>query len=457
MAVRSWALWRQFQYGFLFCALWAIVFWAVYLVYFHTPASCFDGSRNSGEAGVDCGGKCVRICAFEVIQPQVLWAESFLVIDDQYNAVAYIENQNTIAASPEVEYSFQLYDGSELIAERRGVTILPPGSEYPIFEARIKTNGRIPTRTELILREPEIWQPATVGRDQFRVNDRRLFDADTRPRLEATIENKELIEAKQTEVVATIFDSRGNPLTASRTFVDNFAPRSQERIVFTWPIPISKTVRSCEVPTDIVLAIDLSGSMNNDQANPPEPITSVLAAAESFASRLQSRDQVGLVTFASTAAVSKQLSGDTAAVASTIRELAIDPIEETGSTNTGDALYQALQELSSTRHSSEARKVLVLLTDGLATAPDEEPEAYALKAAAAVKAENIDIYAIGLGNDVNMEFVRAVASAPGQAYQAINRSQIDSVYQTITGAICEDGAAVIDIVPKTTASFTPLR
>lgn len=455
--MRTWALWRQFQYGFLFCSLWAIFFWGVYLAYFYTPASCFDGSRNNGERGVDCGGACVRICAFDVAQPRVLWAESFLVLDDQYNAVAYIENQNNVAASPEVEYVFELYDGNELIAERRGVTILPPGSEYPIFEARIKTNGRVPTRTELILREPEIWQPATVGRDQFRVNDRRLIDADSRPRLEATIENKELIEAKQTEIVATIFDSRGNPLTSSRTFIDNFAPRSEELVVFTWPVPIAKTVRSCEVPTDVVLAIDLSGSMNNDQDNPPEPITSVLQSAESFAGRLQSRDQVGLVTFASTASVSRQLTADASGVAATISGLRIDPAEETGSTNTGDALYRALEELTSSRHSSEARKVLVLLTDGLATAPDEEPEAYARAAAAAVKAADINIFTIGLGNDVNMEFVRAIASAPGQAYQAFNRSQIDSVYQTITGAICEDGAAVIDIVPKTTASFTPLR
>jgi len=429
----------------------------VYFSYFYTPATCFDGQRSGNEEGIDCGGDCVRICAFAVESPRVVWAESFNVIDDQYNAVAYIENRNPVAASPEVEYSFQLFDRDELIAERRGVTILPPGSEYPIFEARIRTNGRVPTRTELVLAEPEIWQPATVGRDQFRVNDRRLFSADTNPRLEAIIENKELIEAKQAEIVATIFDSRGNPLTSSRTFIDNFAPRSEERVVFTWPQPIATTVRSCEVPTDVMLAIDLSGSMNNDQDAPPEPITSVLRAAESFTSRLQSRDQAGLITFASTAALARQLANDTDGLAQTISTLTIDPAEETGSTNTGDAIYQAIDELTSARHSNEARKVLVLLTDGLATAPDEEPEQYALQAAAAAKAADINIFTIGLGEDVNMDFIRRIASTPNQAYLAFDRSQIDSVYQTVTGAICEDGAAVIDIVPKTTASFQPLR
>lgn len=455
--VRPWALWRQFQYGFLFCVLWSIVFWFIYLNYFHVPSTCFDGELNGDEQGTDCGGSCVRICGFMVEKPNVLWAESFQVIGDQYNAVAYVENRNDIAASPEVEYIFELYDGEEMIAERRGKTVLPPDSEYPIFEGRINTGGRVPTRTILIIKEPELWQPATVGRDQFRVKERKLIDADGKPRLEAIIENKELFEAKEAEIVATIFDSQGNALTSSRTFIDNFAPRSEERVVFTWPGPIAKTVRSCEVPTDVVLAIDLSGSMNNDQPTPPQPITAVLQAAGSFTDRMQTNDQVGLVTFATEAQVTRTLTADKPFVKQTIGSLFIDPEEETGSTNTGDALYASLQELTSMRHSTEARKVLVILTDGLATAPDEEPELYALRAAQRVKDSGVTVYAIGLGEEVNMAFVRQVASTPSHAYQAISRAEIDSVYQTITADICEDGAAVIDIVPKTTASFEPLQ
>lgn len=454
---RPWAFWRRVQYGTLFVVLWALFITGIYYQYFYTPASCFDGVLNGAEAEVDCGGSCVRICAFSVKQPTVLWAKSFVVIGDQYNAVAYIENQNTIAASPEVNYTFRLYDGSEIVAERSGTTILPPGSQYPIFEDRISTGGHNVTRTELELEPPALWQPATVGRDQFVVNDRRLYDADGRPRLEATIENRALFEAKEAEVVATIFDARGNPLTASRTFVDNFAPQSQTAITFTWPTPIAKTLRSCEVPTDVVLAIDLSGSMNNDGGEPPEPISSVLSAAGTFSSQLKTGDRAALVTFATEAVVQLTLTPTVTAITDSIRSLSIDPAEERGSTNTGAAFEQALAELSSSRHNSEARKVLVLLTDGLATAPEEDPEAFALTAAAAAKEAGIIVYTIGLGKEVNMDFVRAVATTPNQAYQAVTRDQVSSIYETIKADICEDGAAVIDIVPKTTASFTPLR
>ncbi len=453
---RPWAFWRRVQYGSAFGAVIMLILAGGYMQYFYNAPTCFDGSLNGTERGVDCGGACTRICAFDVAAPTVKWARSFAVTSNQYNAVAYVENTNQTAASPAVPYTLSLYDTAGLIAERTGTTILPPDSVYPIFEARIQTNGRVPTRTELILGEATMWLPATAGRDQFTVNSRTLTGADSKPRLEASITNNALTAAQNVEVVATVFDARGNALTASRTFIDQFAARGTETAVFTWPEPIAKTVRSCEVPTDVALAIDLSGSMNNDGGTPPEPITSVLSAAQAFAGRLRSDDQAAVVTFATEGAVTATLSSNLTGISSAIGGLSIDPEEERGSTNTGDALLKAGAELASVRHNDAARRVVVLLTDGLATAPDEEPEQYALTAAASLKAQGVTIFTIGLGNDVNTDFLRQLASSAAQAYTAVSVSEIDTIYKNITAAICEDGAAIIEIIPKTTASFAEL-
>ena len=454
---RPWAFWRQVQYGTGFSLFWCAVIALVYFNVFYQSPTCFDNRQNGDERAVDCGGVCTRICAFDVETPSVKWARSFRVSDGQYNAVAYVENRNKTAASPAVPYTLKLYDADGVIAERSGTTILPPDSVYPIFEARIITNGRVPTQTFLELGEATMWVPASAGREQFTANSRTLTGADTRPRLEARITNNALVAADDVEVVATIFDARGNALTASRTFIDEFPARREATAVFTWPEPIAKTVRSCEIPTDVVIAIDLSGSMNNDSDTPPQPITSVLAAAKAFVGRLRSQDQASVVTFASSANVLQPLTTDAASVAATIAALKIDPKEETGNTNTGDALLRAGEELNSVRHNGEARKVLVLLTDGLATAPAKEPEAYAQAAATAVKAQGTEIFAIGLGASVNMDFIRSVASSEVQAYAALSVGQIDSIYKTITASLCEDGAAVIEIIPKTTASFENLQ
>ena len=443
-----WAFWRRFWYGTGFSFFWVLVGTGVYFFYIYEAPQCFDGTQNGEERGVDCGGACVRICAADVTQPNIRWTESFEVTEGQYNAVAYIENANKVAAAPEVNYKFTLSDDDGLIEESSGTTVLPPDSVYPIFLGRIQTGERVPTQTQIDLEYVDLWVPGTVGRGQFTVVDRKLEDADVRPRLEATIVNNALTEAKDVEIVATIFDARGNSLTSSRTFVEYFPPQAEEQVVFTWPEPIAKTVRSCEVPTDVVMAIDLSGSMNNDQDTPPEPISSVLNAAQSFVSRVQEKDQISLVTFATDAILNRTLTNDSSSIQNTILKLEIDPSEERGSTNTGDAFVRAFEEFSTARHNPNARKVMVILTDGLATAPDEDPEVYAKEKAALVKAKGVEVYAIGLGENVNMDFVRAIASNQNNAYQALSSNQVDRIYQKITGAICEDGFAVIDIIPK---------
>lgn len=452
----AWAFKRQLIYGSFFVGLFILLVVFIYFRYLYNPATCFDGVQNGDESAIDCGGSCVRICAFSVNEPTVKWSRSFRVTEGMYNAVAYIENSNRTASTRELNYKFALYDDQGLIAERSGSTILPPDSVYPIFEGRIETGSRIPTRTFIELEAIDLWQPSEQGREQFGVIDRTLEGADDKPRLQAVLENRSLEEAKQVEVVATIFDTNGNALTASQTYIDNFAPRSQSQVVFTWPEPIAGTLRSCEVPTDVAIAIDLSGSMNDDGGNPPQPISTVLESAGSFAARLGEQDQAAVISFATEASLVTPLSADVSNAVGAIRSMTITQAEETGSTNTGDAFLRASEELSSTRHNTNARKVMVILTDGLATAPQSEPEQYAIEKASQLKSSGVEVYAIGLGDRVNMDFIRQIATDQDHAYQALSSTEVNQIYQIITSSICEDGPAVIDIIPKTDAGFVPL-
>ncbi len=455
--VRMWAFWRRLQYGAGYLTVLCSLLFTVYYVYFYNAPTCFDMKMNGEEIGVDCGGACTRICAFTVTPPAVRWTESFPANVGQYNAVAYVENSNKLAGAPELRYTFTLSDEDGVITTRTGKTVLPPDSTYPVFEGRIDTGGRVPTKTSLTLEPVDVWLPSTISRQQFKTSDLDLTGADDLPRLTARIDNTELTAAENVEVVATIFDSRGKPLTSSQTYITNFPARSSRDVIFTWPRPIAKTLRSCEVPTDVILAIDLSGSMNNDGGTPPQPISSVLTAAQNFTSQLREDDQVGVVTFATKAKTNLPLTGDVIAAGSLVRGLTIDPAEERGSTNTGDALRAAQAELNSERHNKDARNVVVLLTDGLATAPDEKPEEFALAEAAKLKADDITIFTIGLGAGVNMDFLRSIASSPNQAYSAPTTATLSSIYTAITAAICEEGASRIDVIPKTDSNFAPLR
>lgn len=473
---RKWAFWRRVQYGAGATFFSGIVVMLGYYAFFYQAASCFDGVRNGLEVGVDCSGACVRICADTVIPPEVVWVKSFRITDGQYNAVAYVENKNAVAATPELAYTLTVYAGSEEIARRTGKTILPPDSVYPIFEGRIATkDGKEPTETKIELKRAELWIPATVGRSQFKTLDIELLSTDSRPRLTVAIENTELTEARNVEVVATIFNQAGEPLTASQTSIDIFGPRSTKEVVFTWPNSIAKTVRSCEVPSDVMLVLDRSGSMAADGGAPPEPLESAKRAAEAFVGMLRPSSLVGYVSYATTptAPIEQNLSGNFALVREAIAGTKMGT-DGTQYTNLAAALDVAYTELISSRHRDTARKVIILLTDGDITRPlnpttgvsDREYAATAAKTIAAkAKEENVTVYTIGFGDFFatteavarDVALIRDIASTPENFYTAPTIADLTEVYKAIASDLCEDGPTRVEVITKTSANFAPLE
>ncbi len=455
---RKWAFWRRVQYGAGFFVMLALLGLGTYRTYFYAPGDCFDMTANNGEAGIDCGGSCVRICQAAITAPTVLWAKSFEIVPGQYNAVAYIENKNQIAATPALSYTFEFYNGTEKVGEKSGTTVLPPSSVYPVFEGRLYFDKEI-TETKLVLKPAELWVPATLGREQFKTTSLDLLAIDVEPRLNVTIENTALTRADGIEVVATLFNAAGVPITASQTFIDFFEGRSNKNIVFTWPKPLSKTIRSCEIPSDIVMAIDLSGSMNNDGGDPPQPVSDALLAAKQFVSALKTEDKAAVVTFASEAVTASELTRSHTSTAAIIGALTIQPRDETGFTNTVSGIHAAAAELASSRHESNSRRAIVLLTDGLPTAPGDSTDILedTKLAAKTVASTGIEVYAIGLGKGVDAPFIQALASSEKNAFLAPKASDLSQIYAQITGALCESGATRIDVIAKTGANFTPLR
>lgn len=454
--VRPWAIWRRIIYGSGFFASWAVVVGLVYFVNYYEPANCFDGELNGDEVEVDAGGSCIRIPVAQVTQPRVAWKESFEIAPGQYNAVAYVENRNLEAGTPEFAYTFTFYNENEVVATRSGTTELPPNSTYPVFEGRVFTNNQPITATEFTYENPSLWLPATNMNTQFRTVDLDLQDPDGRPKLAVRLENTALTGGRDVEVVATIFNDLGAPVTASETRINEFPAQSIQNIEFTWPQSIAKTVRSCSIPTDVVLAIDVSGSMNNDNDIPPQPLTDAVAAASSFADRVGEEDQVGIVRFATEASVVQPLTLQHSSAAAAIRSLEISEADETGFTNTAAAIEQAAMTLSSSR--PDARRALVLLTDGLPTAEgDADAEELAISAAESLSNSGADVYAIGLGNGVNQLFIEQLASQPAFAYQAPQRSDLQEIYNQITEALCEVGPTKFEVIAKTATNFAPLE
>jgi Ca-activated chloride channel family protein len=151
-----------------------------------------------------------------------------------------------------------------------------------------------------------------------------------------------------------------------------------------------------ELPTsgrDLMLAIDLSGSMDIEdmqwKGKPVNRLFTVKKVLNDFISQRQG-DRIGLVLFGSQAYLQAPLTFDWQTVRTLMNEAQIGLAGK--STAIGDAIGLTIKRLQS--HPEQSR-VVILLTDGANTAGEVEP----LKAAELAQQSNVKIYTIGLGAD----------------------------------------------------------
>ncbi len=197
------------------------------------------------------------------------------------------------------------------------------------------------------------------------------------------------------------------------------------------------TLAECEFALDVMMVMDRSGSMGYDS---PTRLSRAKIAANSFLADLNTTDQSGLVSFATTASVNKTLSNSHSQT-----QTAISSLTAVGATNIGDAIKLANQELISIRHNPLAVPIEILLTDGMANKPNgpgygeyAADVAYAKAKADEAASAGIKIFTIGLGSNVNTSMLQYIASATGgQYYFAPTAAELQGIYDQIGYDVCE--------------------
>lgn len=437
-----------------------LVFWKFW---YQTP-TCFDGVKNSDEMGVDCGGSCSLICSAGILKPIVRWdPRLFEVSPGVWSVLIYVENPNIDAVANYAPYTFVLYDeNNNILSQREGATILPSHKTVGIFEGNISIKGGVRVRRAVFEFSKEIvWQKVDESPDEeLTVTHSPILRLDTMPRVEANIKNESFGVIENIELIAAIFDGADNVIAASRTFVEKLSRNEDTDVFFTWPNTFELGSKVCAKPANVVLLLDRSGSMSSLGKNPPQPLSDAKEAASSFVDRMAPEDRLSIVSFATKASdpIDLNLTNDFFLAKSVIDKIGI-ATGTTQYTNIYESLYSAWQELSSPRALEDASKVVVLLTDGVATNPRDPKggteaddikyaESLALSTAKELKNDSILIYTIGLGDGINAEFLKQVAGNTDHYYFAPNTDQLENIYKNISSDICEEVPARVEITYK---------
>ena len=154
------------------------------------------------------------------------------------------------------------------------------------------------------------------------------------------------------------------------------------------PQDVEQNVRTNTEGIDIMLAIDVSGSMLARDFK-PDRITAAKEVAGSFIADRYG-DRIGLVAFAGEAFTQSPLTTDQSTLQTLLARIRSGLIED--GTAIGNGLATAINRL---RESEAKAKVIILLTDGVNNRGEIAP----MTAAEIAKAQGIRVYTIGVGTE----------------------------------------------------------
>jgi hypothetical protein len=231
----SWASSRRtFILVIIFSVLAAVAAVTLIATLYETP-SCSDGKRNQDETGVDCGGSCARVCAFEAAPPVVSFVRDVKGLGGRTDVIAYVENPNASAAVKGASFTIELYgEDRTLIAKRSGTTDLPPAAGVPLYIPGVYTGNSVVAQAFLEFDESSLgWYRYEDERVVPRVSDIRLGEIDT-PRVLARLTNPSVTTLRNVIVIATVFDKEGNAIAATQTVVSQIPAQGSVEATLTF-------------------------------------------------------------------------------------------------------------------------------------------------------------------------------------------------------------------------------
>ncbi len=243
----SWSSRKKSKYiAGLFFVVVVVLSISIFLVVYRVP-TCQDGKQNQEEEGIDCGGPCLVVCGFEIIDPIIHWSRVSKMLERTYGVTTLIENPNVSAEAYDVPYIFKLYDEEGLlVSEYVGKTFIPANKIFPIFSGMIDVGNRIPKKVIFEFTEKPNWLEALPDPEIF-IESIQFIEKNNLPRVLAIVRNNSVKEIKNVELVVLLLDSQDNLINSSKTVLDSIKKNSSENIVFTWPKAFEEKVAKVDI------------------------------------------------------------------------------------------------------------------------------------------------------------------------------------------------------------------
>ncbi len=244
----SWSKRRRFTYAAIFLIVIGAAVGVPAFLFFYDAPTCFDGKRNGGEQGTDCGGSCSKLCPNAFLSPSVSWTRFEEVAPHLYNVGAYVVNPNLKVRAARTPYSVTLFDAKGVpIAEAKGSVTIPAGRNTLAFLGAVSTGIQTPFRASMKFTGIPDWAYETKPPLTLAVTDQKYAEGTSTSSLLVTLANTGQRNLTDITVYAILQDKDKNAVGFSKTVIDAIAPQGAAIAPFTWPFSHRGKVVSIEV------------------------------------------------------------------------------------------------------------------------------------------------------------------------------------------------------------------
>lgn len=254
-------------------------------------------------------------------------------------------------------------------------------------------------------------------------------------------------------------------VTVARKVLSRTSMQCSDTAQVTLSLVASKSIITN--PVDIMLVLDRSSSMleriDPDDNTSPTKINALKATAKEFTQIIANastntapppnsptiaNSAIGVLSFATTASDPPDLALNHTVL--TINT-AIDALNADGFTNHADAFLKAQAALQP--QAGNPTKIIVLITDGISTRPQQNPVGAANSAAATVKSTGTIIYCIGIGENAAEANLNEWATDEDHVLMAPNFAALQAAFATLAANIINPAPVNIQVVDTLTNNF----
>jgi len=184
-------------------------------------ATCFDGKKNQGEEGIDCGGPCPP-CEIKTAEPLKIYPTKYLIYPNSIDIIGLVENANKNLALKKIKYYFELYDLDGVLKATTTFkeTILEPETKKYLLEIAYPKPQFTLGEIKLKIIEPQKEDFVKKQKEKIPISyyNEKIISENGKWKIQLSLFN-ESFQKQKIEVIGLVYDQNNILIGAGQTEV----------------------------------------------------------------------------------------------------------------------------------------------------------------------------------------------------------------------------------------------